>query len=29
VEPPAPKQEPPKWAIPAPRPKPRYPAPGG
>jgi hypothetical protein len=27
--PPAPKQEPPKWAIPAPRPKPRYPAPGG
>jgi septal ring factor EnvC (AmiA/AmiB activator) len=29
AEPPAPKQEPPKWAIPAPRPKPRYPAPGG
>ena len=26
---PAPKQEPPKFAIPAPRPKPRYPAPGG
>ena len=26
--PPVPKQEPPKWAIPAPRPKPRYPAPG-
>ena len=25
----APKQEPPKFAIPAPRPKPRYPAPGG
>jgi hypothetical protein len=29
AEPPAPKQEPPKWAIPTPRPKPRYPAPGG
>ena len=29
AEPSAPKQEPPKWAIPAPRPKPRYPAPGG
>ena len=29
AEPPAPKQEPPKLAIPAPRPKPRYPAPGG
>ena len=29
AEPPAAKQEPPKWAIPAPRPKPRYPAPGG
>ena len=28
AEPPAPKQEPPKWAIPAPRSKPRYPAPG-
>jgi hypothetical protein len=28
AEPPAPKQEPPKWAIPAPRPKPKYPAPG-
>ena len=27
--PPASKQEPPKWTIPAPRPKPRYPAPGG
>lgn len=27
--PPAPKQEPPKFAIPAQRPKPRYPAPGG
>ena len=27
--PPAPKQEPPKLAIPAQRPKPRYPAPGG
>jgi hypothetical protein len=27
--PPAPKQEPPKWAIPVQRPKPRYPAPGG
>jgi hypothetical protein len=25
----SPKQEPPKWAIPTPRPKPRYPAPGG
>ncbi len=29
AEPPAPEQEPPKFAIPAPRPKPRYPAPGG
>ena len=29
AEPPASKQEPPKWAIPVPRPKPRYPAPGG
>jgi hypothetical protein len=29
AEPPAPKQEPPKFAIPAPQPKPRYPAPGG
>lgn len=29
AEPPAPKQEPPKFAISAPRPKPRYPAPGG
>ena len=29
AESPMPKQEPPKWAIPAPRPKPRYPAPGG
>jgi len=29
VAPPAPKQEPPKLAIPTPRPKPRYPAPGG
>ena len=29
AEPPASKQEPPKFAIPAPRPKPRYPAPGG
>ena len=29
AEPPAPKQEPPKWAIPAPRSKPRYPTPGG
>ena len=29
AEPPAAKQEPPKWAIPVPRPKPRYPAPGG
>ncbi len=27
--PPASKQEPPKFAIPTPRPKPRYPAPGG
>ena len=27
--PPAPRQEPPKFAIPAPQPKPRYPAPGG
>jgi hypothetical protein len=29
AEPPVPKQEPPKFAIPTPRPKPRYPAPGG
>ncbi len=29
AEPPAPKQEAPKFAIPAQRPKPRYPAPGG
>ena len=29
AESPMPKQEPPKWPIPAPRPKPRYPAPGG
>ena len=29
AEPPAPKQEPPKFAIPTQRPKPRYPAPGG
>jgi hypothetical protein len=29
AEPPALQQEPPKWAIPTPRPKPRYPAPGG
>ena len=29
AESPMPKQEPPKWAIPVPRPKPRYPAPGG
>jgi len=29
AEPPAPKQEPPKWVIPVQRPKPRYPAPGG
>lgn len=29
AEPPTPKQEAPKWAIPTPRPKPRYPAPGG
>jgi len=27
--PPVSKQEPPKWAIPTQRPKPRYPAPGG
>ena len=29
AESPMPKQEPPKLAIPTPRPKPRYPAPGG
>lgn len=29
AEPPTPKQKPPKLAIPAPRPKPRYPTPGG
>ena len=29
AEPLAPKQEPPEFAIPAPRPKPRYPTPGG
>ncbi|HMQ13644.1 MAG TPA: MobQ family relaxase [Candidatus Competibacter phosphatis] len=29
AEPPASKQEPPKFAIPAPRPKPNYPSPGG
>ena len=29
AESPMPKQEPPKWAIPTPRPKPPYPAPGG
>ena len=29
AKPSASKQEPPKWAIPAPRPKPKYPVPGG